>query len=90
MTIVLALSAYFVGGIAAGAVYFRCLWWNVQLFADGGGTAATVLLMAGRIVALGCLLTLASRQGALPLLMMALGVMIVRFAVVRALRTVAP
>ena len=41
----------------------------------------TIALMIGRFVLLGGLLTLASLEGALPLLMMALGMFIARFAV---------
>jgi hypothetical protein len=46
--------------------------------------------MLGRIAVLGCLLTLAARQGAMPLMLMALGVFAARIAVMRGLRTAAP
>ena len=46
--------------------------------------------MIGRFALLGGLLTLASLEGALPLLAMALGVFIARFAVMRRIREAAP
>jgi hypothetical protein len=46
--------------------------------------------MIGRYALLGGLLTLASLEGALPLLMMALGVLIARSVVVRRVREAAP
>ena len=74
-------------GIAGGIAYFSGLWWNAWLFAQGARTGTTILLMAGRFALLGGLLTLASLQGAAPLLAMALGVMIGRFVVMRTVRT---
>ena len=46
--------------------------------------------MIGRFALLGVLLTLASLEGALPLLVMALGVLIARSVVMRRVREVAP
>ena len=77
-------------GIALGTLYFRGLWRNVRRFAGGGGAAATIALMIARFALLGGLLTLASLEGALPLLVMALGVFIARAAVVRRVRRAAP
>ena len=86
----LNLVLYCTSGIIAGTLYFVCLWWNARLFAERGGTWLTILLLLGRILVLGCVLTLAARQGAMPLLLMALGVFIARFAVMRGLRAAAP
>ncbi len=74
---------YLAAGIIAGIVYFKCLAWTVRLFAEGGGATKAIVLMIGRIAVLGGLLALASQQGALPLLMMALGVFIARFVIIR-------
>ena len=84
------LSIYLAAGIVAGIVYFECLAWNVRLFAEGGSVSMTIVLMAGRIALLGGMLVLASHQGALPLLMMALGVFIARFAIIRRVMAVQP
>jgi hypothetical protein len=46
--------------------------------------------MIGRFVILGVVLTLASLEGALPLLLMALGVLIARSVVVRRIGEVTP
>jgi F1F0 ATPase subunit 2 len=86
----LRMAMYFVAGIAAGTLYFVCLWWNARRFAERGGALSSILLLLGRILLLGCLLMLAARQGAMPLLLMALGVFIARFAVMRRLRVAVP
>jgi F1F0 ATPase subunit 2 len=81
---------YLIAGIAAGLLYFKCLAWTVRLFAEGGGATKAIVLMIGRIAVLGGLLALASRQGALPLLMMALGVFIARCVIIRSVLAVQP
>ena len=79
------LSAHLIAGILLGLVYFRGLWWNARLFTAGGHAPTAILLMVGRIALLGGLLTLASLEGAAPLLAMALGVLIARALVMRRL-----
>ena len=86
----LMLPLYFAAGIACGIVYFRFLWWDVRRFAAAGSPAVTILSMLARVAFLGGVLILASKQGALPLLLMALGVFIARFVVVRGVRAGAP
>lgn len=85
----LSVAVYGASGIVAGTLYFVGLWWNARLFARGGGWLS-ILMLLGRVAALACALTLAARQGAMPLLVMALGVFIARFAVMRGLRAAAP
>ena len=85
----LSVALYGASGIAAGTLYFVGLWWNARLFARGGSWLS-ILMLLGRIGALACVLTLAARQGAMPLLVMALGVFVARFAVMRGLRAAAP
>ncbi|WP_031404804.1 ATP synthase subunit I [Thiomonas sp. FB-Cd] len=82
----LALAAHGLAGVLLGVVYFRALWWNVQLMGHGGRTAAAIGLMIGRLALMIGALGLASRDGALPLLLMALGVLAGRAFVVRRLR----
>ena len=84
------LAAHFAAGIALGILYFRSLWWNVRRFAHGDSFFATIVLMIGRFVLLGGLMTLASLEGALPLLVLALGVLAARVAVIRSVRGVTP
>jgi F1F0 ATPase subunit 2 len=86
----LSLSAHLTAGIVLGVLYFRGLWWSARRFTGGGRAATTIALMLGRFALLGGLLTLASLEGALPLLVMTLGVLIARSAVVRRVREVAP
>jgi F1F0 ATPase subunit 2 len=86
----LSLIAHFVAGIILGLLYFRSLWWNAHRFTGGGPLATTIAVMIGRFVLLGGLLTLASLEGALPLLVMALGILIARSVVIRRIREIAP
>jgi F1F0 ATPase subunit 2 len=86
----LSLAAHLVAGIAVGVIYFRSLWWNARRFTMGGHVATTIAMMIGRFVILGVVLTLASLEGALPLLLMALGVLIARFVVVRRIGEIIP
>jgi F1F0 ATPase subunit 2 len=73
-------------GIVVGALYFRTLWWTTRRFGANGRMTAAVALMAGRFVLLGGALFLASLAGAAPLLTMALGILVARYAVVRRVR----
>jgi N-ATPase, AtpR subunit len=80
---VLSLVAHFTIGIGLGILYFSAVWWNARLFALGGRTMTAVALIIGRLVFLGGLLALASLEGALPLLVIALGVLLARPLVIR-------
>jgi F1F0 ATPase subunit 2 len=84
------LAACLLGGLGLGALYFRTLWWSTRRFGVDGSLTTAVALMAGRFLALGAVLFLASLAGAAPLLTMALGLLIARFAVVRRVRISAP
>jgi F1F0 ATPase subunit 2 len=85
-----SLAAHLAAGIALGIFYFRSLWWNARRFAAGGRAITAVALMIGRFALLGGLLTLASLEGALPLLMMALGVLVARPVIIRRVREATP
>ncbi|MBW4047149.1 MAG: ATP synthase subunit I [Proteobacteria bacterium] len=86
LPMLLALAAHLLVGMLLGVVYFRALWWNVHLMGHGGRKAAAIGLMVGRLTLMIGLLGLASRNGALPLLLMALGVLLGRALVVRRFR----
>ena len=77
----LDLAGHFVAGALLSTLYFTSLWWNARRLASGGGVLTTVTLMLARFALLAGLLVLASFEGALPLLTMALGVLIARPAV---------
>lgn len=83
LAMVSGLLAYFAGGVGLGLVYFNAIWWNARLFARSGLGVAAIALVIGRFALLGGALTLASLQGAAPLLVMALGVLAVRPIVMR-------
>lgn len=77
-------------GLGLGILYFRSLWWSACRFAGRGKLAATIALTIGRFVFIGSVLTLASLEGALPLLTMTLGVLIARFAVMKRVQEATP
>jgi F1F0 ATPase subunit 2 len=77
-TMALDLVGHLAAGLLLGLIYFRGLWWNARLFAAGGRVATTIGLMLGRFVLLGGFLILVSLEGALPLLMTTLGVLVGR------------
>ena len=84
------LAAHFAAGVGLGACYFGGLWWNARLFANGARLVAAIGLIVGRFALLAGFLTLASLEGALPLLLMALGVVTVRPLVMRRVKATAP
>lgn len=86
----LAVVAWFALGSAVGAAYFAGIWWSAAQFARGGRVTMTIVLALIRLAVLGGLLTLASVQGAGPLLAMAVGIVLARFGVMRRVRRVAP
>jgi F1F0 ATPase subunit 2 len=86
----LSSAAHLTAGIALGVFHFRSLWWSTCRFTGDSRVMTMVALMIGRFTLLGGLLTLASLEGALPLLVMALGVLIARSVVVRRVREVTP
>jgi F1F0 ATPase subunit 2 len=86
----LSLTAHLAAGTILGVIYFRSLWWNARRVTEGGRVATTIAVMIGRFVILGAVLTLASLEGALPLLLMALGVLIARSVVMSDIREIAP
>jgi F1F0 ATPase subunit 2 len=85
-----SVGAHLAAGIVAGVFYFRSLWWTARRVSLGGRVTATLAVMVCRLALIGGLLTLASLEGALPLLVMALGVLIARFAVMRRVREAIP
>jgi hypothetical protein len=86
----LGLPAYLAVGIVLGILYFRSVWRSACRFAGGDNAMTTIAMMIGRFALLGGLLTLASREGPLPLLVMALGVLIARSVVMRSVGKAVP
>jgi hypothetical protein len=78
----MSAALYLLAGFAAGLLYIYAVWRSANLFAAGGAWAAAGLTLA-RIGLLGGALALASRHGALALLLMALGVLAARPLVLR-------
>lgn len=86
----LSLSVHLAAGISLGLLYFRTLWWNARLFSLGGRVATSLLVLLTRFTLLAGFLTLASLEGALPLLVLALGIQSARVAILRAVRRSMP
>ena len=86
----LSLAAFLAAGVALGMLYFHSLWWNARRIVGGDRAVLTIVLTIGRFVVLGGVLTLASLQGAAPLLMISVGLFIGRYAVMRRVRKAAP
>jgi uncharacterized membrane protein (UPF0136 family) len=70
-------------GLLAGTLHFALLRWNTSLYAGPGRIGLGAALQVVRIGVLAGLLVVAARQGALPLLLMALGVLVARPVVMR-------
>ncbi|HME39592.1 MAG TPA: ATP synthase subunit I [Steroidobacteraceae bacterium] len=87
---ILALALHVFAGIAAGALYFRGLGWSTRRFAGGGGAGMLALSGVLRLALLGMLLALVAQEGARPLLVTSLGVLIARAIVVRRVKEAAP
>jgi len=77
------LAAHIGFGVLAGLLYFRALRRATDIFAGGGGAGGALLLGGARFAALGLVLFIAAREGAWPLLCMAAGVMLARYATLR-------
>lgn len=77
----LGVAAYLTTGTALGVLYFSSLWWTVRMFAGGRGAPTIIGAMIARFVLLGGVLALASLEGAMPLLLMAVGILAGRFIV---------
>lgn len=70
-------------GVSLGGFYFHMLRRSVDLLVGGRSTFKAVAFTVGRFVLAGAGLALASLQGAVPLLLMALGLLIGRQLVMR-------
>ncbi len=79
----LSFLAHLAAGLALGTAYFLSVRWTSDRLAAGRGIAGTVAAIVGRFVLLGGVLTLISLEGALPLLVTALGVLVARAVVLR-------
>ena len=80
------LGLYFAAGLMLGTVFFTTLRWTSDRLAAGRPVPATIAVMVVRFVLLGAALALASLDGAMALLLTALGVFVARAAVLRSTR----
>lgn len=84
-----SLAAHLAAGTGLGFIYFNAIRWNASLLVQGRRTGMAIALIIIRLVLLGGVLTVASREGAMPLLALAAGVFIARPMVVCRYREVA-
>jgi F1F0 ATPase subunit 2 len=78
-TIVLSFTA----GMAAGALHYWSLWWNVQQLAAQGVGMKVVAIQLLRLAVVAGVLIVAALFGAMSLLATALGILAARLAAVR-------
>lgn len=76
-------AGFIVLGLLAGTLHFSLLRWNTTFYARPGRVALGAALQILRLAVLTVILVLAARQGPLPLLLVALGVVIARPVVMR-------
>ena len=86
----LADAAGLIAGLAGGTAHFALLRWNTALYLRPSGLSRAIVLQALRLALLAGVLVLLARQGALPLLLGALGVLAGRWIVLRRVRGAAP
>jgi hypothetical protein len=79
----LAAPLFLAAGCLTGAAFFALLRWNTTVYLRGGSAVMAGAVHLFRLAAMGMVLAAAARQGALPLLLTALGVLIARALVVR-------
>lgn len=89
MMMALRDMGFLVLGLVTGLLHFHLLRWNTELFVSGG-LARAFAAQGLRLAMLAGVLVCAAWQGALPLLLAALGVMIARPIVLRRRTQVAP
>lgn len=91
IAVILEFAAYLALGVIVGGLYFTAMWWSAQLFAADGRTPLALFLGMGRLTLIVVVLALiATRGGALPLLVTALGIVIARLVAVHRVRARAP
>lgn len=82
--LVLSVSAWLAAGALIGAFHFLTLRWNVRMFAVGQSLSLALVTQLVRFALIaGVLAIIASRFGALPLLVATAGILAIRTAVVR-------
>ena len=80
----LRVGAWLGGGALIGAFHFLTLRWNVRMLALGRAPLLAMALQLGRFALLASVLAvIASRFGALPLLLVTAGILAARTATVR-------
>ena len=77
-------------GVLAGWAHFALLRWNAGLYLRPAGLGWAIGLQLLRLVLLGAVLAMLAREGALPLLTGALGVLLARRLVLRRTTGAAP
>ncbi len=80
-------ARFLAAGFVAGTLHFALLRWNTALYAGAGRVWAAAVMQLLRLSVTAGLLALVARQGALPLLLAALGLVIARPLVIRWMAT---
>ena len=86
----LADAAGLIVGLVGGTAHFVLLRWNTDLYLRPHGLGRAIALQGLRLALLAVVLVALARQGALPLLLGALGVLAARWIVLRRVHGAAP
>ena len=86
----LAGAGFLLVGLLAGGLHFSLLHCNTRMYVRPHGIGRAVAVQGLRLVGLGAVLAVLAGQGAVPLLLGALGVLVARRIVLRRMRGVAP
>lgn len=88
IALLLQLGFHLLLGSLVGLVYFRAVRLSADLIAHGRRVALAVSLTLGRLLLVGGLAVLVVREGALPLLAVALGFLVARALALRRVRAI--
>lgn len=84
LSLLLAGVGWLVLGALIGTLHMLTLGWNVRLFASGGPLARALVLQALRLGLVAAIMAaVAIHEGALPLLLAAVGILLARTVAVR-------
>jgi hypothetical protein len=88
VALLVQLGLHFVLGMLVGIVYFLAVRLSADLIAHGRRVALAITLTLGRLLLMGGLLVMVVREGAVPLLAVALGFLVARALALRRVRAI--
>ncbi len=83
------LTMHFAAGVGLGVLYFHSLWWTTRRFTSGRDLITPLAAMVTRLGIMGGVFLLASLEGAMPMLVLALGFLAARTFTLRRIGQIA-